>query len=182
MGGMNEIEKKEKLLKRLRSLWTWELFDSLFLPAIAVGWAAVLEQPVGLVTIYGAGLAAWLLWQGVAYWRAKLRAVETDSEVDSRLLHRLRVLKTVNWVLIGALPVLVGIEALSGDVFRSVWDAVAGLGLYTLAVLEQVNYYYYQLMYDYGPDRRWLVEQKRLKRSSLSRALDRLRDKERVSV
>jgi hypothetical protein len=87
------------------------------------------------------------------------------------------VLKKVNWVLIGMLPVLLGGKGLMGTVFSSGFDLVAGLGLYTLAVLEQINYYHYQLMYDYPPDWRYLVENKRLKRSSLNRALQGLDEK-----
>jgi hypothetical protein len=54
--------------------------------------------------------------------------------------------------------------------FSSGFDFIAGLGLYTLAVLEQINYYHYQLMYDYPPDWRYLIQNKKLRRSSLNRA------------
>jgi hypothetical protein len=39
---------------------------------------------------------------------------------------------------------------------------------------HKVNYYHYQLMYDYPPDWRFLVQERKLKRSSLNRALERL--------
>jgi hypothetical protein len=68
----------------------------------------------------------------------------------------------------------VAIKALVSTAFSSRLDLVAGAAFYLLAVLEQVNYYHVQLMYDYPPDWRHLVQEKRLKRSSLSRALDRL--------
>jgi hypothetical protein len=54
-----------------------------------------------------------------------------------------------------------------GGFFRSSLDVVAGLGLYTLAVLEQINYYHYQLMYDRAADVRYLVAHKRLKCAKL---------------
>jgi len=178
----NERSRKEKLIKRLRYLWTWELFDSFFLPAVVIFSAKTLQRPLGLFTICSAGLVTWILWQGTAYWRLKLRAVQTDSEIGAKPLCRalpaLAVLKKVNWVLIGMLPVLLAGQGLIGTAFRSGFDVIAGLGLYVLAVLEQVNYYHYQLMYDYPPDWRYLVEHKKLKRSSLNRALEKLSDED----
>ena len=169
---MNTVpQKKNRLIKRLRYLWTFELFDSLFLPAVALFSARRLEQVVGLLTLYGAGLVAWLLWQGAAYWWLKLRAVRRDSVVSAAHLRWFALLKRVNWILIGLLPVLVAVRSAVGLGVPSTFDGIAGLALYGLAVLEQINYYHYQLMYDYPPDWRWLVENRRLKRSSLSRAL-----------
>jgi len=165
------VEKKQKLLNRLRYLWTGELFASFFLPAVVAFEARILDQPMGLLSIYSAALVAWLLWQGAAYWRLKLQAVRRDSAVAARHLRWFAALKRINWALIGLLPVLAATRALAGAGFRSSLDVVAGLGFYTLALLEQVNYYHYQLMYDYAPDWRYLLEHRRLKRSSLSRAL-----------
>lgn len=172
--------RKERLIKRLRYLWTGELFASLFLPAVAALEARLLDQPLGLLSISSAALVAWLLWQGAVYWRLKLRAVRSDSTVARRHLRWFAALKTVNWALIGVLPVLLAAQYLAGAGFRSILDGVAGLGFYILAVLEQVNYYHYQLMYDYPPDWRYLVGQRKLKRSSLSRALLTLEEGEGV--
>jgi hypothetical protein len=160
---------REKLIKRLRYLWTWELLDSFLLPAIAAFCSRIVQQPMGLFAIYGAGLVSWILWQGAAYWWLRLRTVRTGIEVDEKHLQWFAVLKKVNWALIAALPVLL-------VVIRSAFDLVAGLGFYTLAILEQINYYHYQLMYDQPSDWQHLVTHKRLRRSSLSRALDRAKD------
>jgi hypothetical protein len=172
----NDLSRKEKLIKRLRYLWTWELFDSFFLPAVVIITACVTQQPIGLVTFYSAGLVAWQLWQGAAYWRLKLRAVKTGSPIAAKHLRRFAALKRVNWALIGALPVLLVGKGLTGAVFRSSLDRVVGLGFYALAVLEQVNYYHYQLMYDYPSDWQYLIAHKALKHSSLSRTLEWLSD------
>ena len=180
----NDLSRKEKLIKRLRYLWTWELFDSLFLPAVVIFASKMTQRPIGLVTLYSAGLVAWLLWQGAAYWRLKLRAVRAGSRIAAKHLRRFAAMKRVNWALIGALSVLLATRSLMGAVFSSDFDLAAGLGhspvgayattgFYALAVLEQVNYYHYQLMYDYPPDWRYLIENKKLKCSSLNRALER---------
>ena len=44
--------------------------------------------------------------------------------------------------------------------------------LWTLAVLECVNYFHRQLMYDTPSELRWLLRNRRLKPSWLSRDLD----------
>ena len=164
-----------KLTRRLRYLWTFELLDSFLFPALLM-WSSVrLDQRVGVFAIYSTGLVTFLLWQGAAYWRLKFRAHRTGSPIPLRYLTSFRVLRVVNWGLIGLLPIILAVTAGFGLIVGSALNLAAGAGLYALAVLEQVNYYHYQLMYDYGPDWQYLLERKGLKRSSLSRALARAR-------
>jgi hypothetical protein len=167
---------EDRLIRRLRYLWTWELFDSFLLPAMAIFLSRYLERPLGFFSIASAGLVAWILWQGATYWWLKLQAVKSDSEIQH--LRRFETLKRVNWALIGLLPILLMVNGLISSFFRSGLDFVVGLGFYVLAALEQINYYHIQLMYDYPPDWRYLVENKRLKRSSLNRALERVHNRE----
>lgn len=161
----------KKLIKRLRYLWAWELFDSFFLPAIIVFYARYFQKPIGFLAIYSMSLTAWILWQGAVYWRLKLQALKTNRNIKPAYLRWFARLKKINWILIGALPILLAGKGLLNTFFRSRLDLIAGLGLYTLAVLEQINYYYYQLMYDQPSDWRYLRKHKKLKKSSLSRAL-----------
>lgn len=168
------MNRKGKIIKRLRYLWRWELFDSFFFPALVIFLSLTLDKPVGLFTIASTGLVTWILWQGAAYWWLKLRAVQADAEIAPRHLRRFAMLQTVNWALIGLISIGLAILGIRGSGFQSSLDAVAGLGLYTLAILEQINYYHYQLMYDCASDVRYLVTHKRLKRSKLQRDIMRL--------
>jgi len=144
--------RDERLVRRLRYLWRSEL------------------------------LFSWLLWQGAAYWWLKLRAEKTDSQIPEKALRWFAALKHVNWALIGSAPFLLIIQARAGNRFRSTLDAVAGLYFYLTALLEQVNYYHWQLMYDYPPDLRDLLRKRRLKRSSLNRAIQKLEDRGRYEA
>lgn len=171
----SNVSGRDRLIKRLRYLWTGELFASFFLPAMALLIAHMLQRSMRLFAVYSIGLVTWILWQGAAYWWLKLQAVKTDSDIEDKHLHWFAVLKGINWVLIGVLPVLLVIKGRAGTVFSSKLDLTAGLAFYILAVLEQVNYYHYQLMYDYRSDWRFLVQERRLKRSSLDRALERFK-------
>lgn len=167
----HDSTQKDKLIKRLRYLWTWELFDSFFLPAVVVFAAVRLQKSVGFFAIYAMGLVTWILWQGAAYWGLKLRAVKENSEIEAKYLRWFGRFKGINWFLIGLLPLLLIGKGLMGDLFTSALDLTTGLGFYALAVLEQINYYYYQLMYDCTSDWRYLMTHKRLKRSKLSREM-----------
>jgi hypothetical protein len=42
----DDASRKDRLIKRLRYLWTWELFDSFLLPGMAVFLAWYLERPL----------------------------------------------------------------------------------------------------------------------------------------
>ena len=170
------MNRKDKVIKRLRYLWTWELFDSFLFPALVIFLSRTLDKPVGFFAIAGAGLVTWMLWQGATYWWLKLRAVKNDTEIAPQHLRRFAVLQKVNWALIGLVPVVLVILGIRGSFFRSGLDLGAGLGLYLLSILEQINYYHYQLMYDCPSDVRYLIAHKRLKRSKLRRDITRLAD------
>lgn len=169
-----DTSQKGKLIKRLRYLWTWELFDSFFLPAVMIFAARIQRTPLGFFAVSNATLVTWILWQGAAYWRMKLRAVKNETTIAAQSLQKFRLMKTVNWGLIGLLPLLMIGKGVTGPAFRSDLDVAAGLGFYVLAVLEQINYYHYQLMYDCPADWQYLLAHKRLKRSKLYRDLESL--------
>lgn len=81
--------------------------------------------------------------------------------------------KKVNWTIIGLWPLFVLARLLGGAPFSSGLDVVVSLGFYILAVLEQINYYHYQLMYDTAADWHYLMTHKKLKPSKLSQDLEK---------
>jgi len=164
-----------RLRRRLRSLWMLELLNSVLLPGVLMLSSWRLDQPLGPFSVSSAALVSWILWQGTAYWWLKLRALRHRTGIDGGALRWFGTLRPVNWALIGLVPLYLAVSGLGSSAVKSPLDLIAGVGLYTLAVLEQVNYYHYQLMYDYPPDWSYLVERKRLKRSSLAPELGRLR-------
>lgn len=166
---------KAKLIKRLRYLWTWELFDSFFLPAVMIFILRYRGFRVGYFTAYAMGLTVLLLWQGAAYWWLKLRSVREGKPLVGTWLRVYAVLKKVNWGLLALAPLLMTISLrLPGR--QRIVDVVGGALFTTLALLEQVNYYYVQLMYDSPTDWRYLTQHKRLKRASLARDLAQWRN------
>jgi hypothetical protein len=122
---------------------------------------------------YAVAIVSCLLLQGVAWWRWKLRLLrEGRRTMPLPVLAVYRRLRSLNWLLMGLFPaVLLLSRVLAG---RPPPAADTWLGLLFLggAVLEQVNYYYVQLMYDNPYDWAELRRHRRLRRGSIAIALD----------
>lgn len=148
--------------RRLRSLAWLELLN---IPLQAVIWFGVVGFPVTAANSVGYALFALVLLEGAGYWFAKLR----------RLATRRGPLPGV-----GAFAVArrVNVAVLTGGLFFNVWTVVTdpgagswpGLAFGLFAVLEHVNYFHVQLMYDTAGGLRHL-RSRGLRRAHLARDL-----------
>jgi hypothetical protein len=119
-----------------------------------------------------------ILWQGATYWWLKLRSVRTHVPLSDTWRQVYTILKRVNWGLLALSPLVLTISLrLPGP--QRIVDVLGGTFFTVLALLEQINYYYVQLMYDNPTDWRYLMRHKRLKRARLARDLTGLREAER---
>ncbi|GEK20350.1 hypothetical protein [Cellulomonas xylanilytica] len=138
--------------RRLWSLATGELVSIVVLPWVAYG---LIGLPLSPANVLGTALALFVLLQGSVYWLLKLR-----RPAAPRGMQVYAVLRWLNPVLLAvALPPLV-VAVVNGPAD----EAIAGLVFWVLAVLEHVNYFHTQLMYDNATDLR------RLRTSGLQRA------------
>jgi hypothetical protein len=168
---MDQPPPRQAVIHRLRYLWTFELFDSFFLPAVVALSLRWTGRPLGPIFWGGALLCSWLLWQGAAYWYLKLRAVRAREPFPTKLLPVYAALRRVSWALLALAPLAWLATALLGAPPRLGLDGVVGFLLYLLAVLEQINYYHWQLMYDNRADLAYLRGHRRLKRGAIAREL-----------
>ena len=163
----------EALAKRYRSLWMGEavssvLFVGVFLSvALADGrWTHWIARSYALAVV------VLILAQGVIWWRWKLRQLQAGQRtMPVEVLRKFRRYQRLNWLLIGAFPAVL---ALKWWVTGRFWpDEDTGFGLLFLggALLEQINYYYYQLMYDSRYDWAYLRTHRRLRPGSIGKAL-----------
>jgi hypothetical protein len=169
---------RRRIERRLSYLWTFELVGAAAWTMVAVLWWA--RAGVRWPSAIGLVLALFLLAQGSVYWFAKLRAVRRQPFVDDRrLLATFRRLRVVNRGLLAATLVagvvsafVWGTQGAAGDddVLRWLDLFLAGV-LWTLALLEYVNYFHRQLMYDSPSELRWWLRHRRLKTSWLARDL-----------
>ncbi|MFI0714569.1 hypothetical protein ACH4SK_28850 [Streptomyces inhibens] len=149
--------------RRLRSLAFLELFN---IPLQAALWFGKVGFPITPANAVGFALFALLLLQGAAYWLAKLRrvAIPGNSLPGARTFAAVRVLNVP--VLIAG--VLFTLRAVCVDAGSGSWP---GLVFALFAVLEYINYFHTQLMYDTREDLRHLRNHG-LRRAHLARDLD----------
>jgi hypothetical protein len=148
--------------RRLRSLAGLELFN---VPLQAAVWFGVVGLPMTAANVVGFALFAVLLVVGAGYWLAKLRQISGPgaslpgagvfvvARIAIALLLAVGVLALVGWMV-----------AVPGT---GSWP---GLGFGLFAVLEYVNYFHVQLMYDTAEDVRYLRSHG-LRRAHLARDL-----------
>lgn len=148
--------------RRLRSLALLELAN---IPLQFVIWFRIIDLPVTAPNIVGFALFAILLVEGTAYWTAKLRQPPGAPLPGASAFAAAR---RGNLVLLPA-----GLLYVGWSVGRDPGaDNLLGLGFALFAVLEHVNYFHIQLMYDNAEDLRYLRTHG-LRRSHLSRDLAR---------
>jgi|ADGO01.1.fsa_nt_gi hypothetical protein len=162
------------LARRYRILWAGELFSAVMFPVLML-WFAARDGAWSewLSRGYAVAIVSWILLQGVAWWRWKLRLLrEGRRTMPPQVLAVYRRLRSLNWLLIALFPLVPLLTwALTGRV-PPVADIVLGLLFLGGAVLEQINYYYVQLMYDNPYDWAYLRRHRRLRRGSIAKALD----------
>ncbi|WP_031169170.1 hypothetical protein [Streptosporangium roseum] len=148
--------------RRLRSLVWLELLN---IPLQAVIWFGVVGFPVTAGNSVGFALFALLLLEGAGYWSAKLRQITTRNR-SLPAAEAFMVARRGNITVLVA-GLLFIIWAVVTDPGAGSWP---GLGFGLFAVLEHVNYFHVQLMYDTAEDLRYL-RSRGLRRAHLARDL-----------
>ncbi|MFD1542400.1 hypothetical protein [Nonomuraea guangzhouensis] len=148
--------------RRLRSLFWLELLN---IPLQAVLWFGLVGFPVTAGNSVGFALFALLLVEGAGYWSAKLRQIATRNK-SLPGAGAFVIARTGNVAVLAA-GLLFIVWAVVTDPGAGSWP---GLGFGLFAVLEQVNYFHVQLMYDTAADLRYL-RSRGLRRAHLARDL-----------
>ena len=164
---------KERVVKRLRGLRNWELFDVvLFLGVFGLYWRQSPAPGDWWLRVYAFGIICFILVQGGLYWHLKLVSVERRPYRLPPWFGRLyRRFKLSNQLLLGLYPVLALLLQALG--LTSWADLLWSLPLIVFAGLEYVNYYHYQLMHDTLNDLAYLVRHRRLRPAPLASDLVR---------
>jgi len=164
----------EALAKRYRYLWTGEAVSATLFTILLVTSAVWEGSWVNwMARAYSVSVVVWILMQAVVFWRWKLRLLAQQKRtLPAPVVLRFRWFKHLNWVLIGAFPLTVLVEWLVTGGRLSQADVGLGLLILLGAILEQINYYHYQLMYfDSRYDWRYLMQHKRLRIGSIAKML-----------
>jgi len=155
----------QPLLLRLRYLRSREALATVVLPVMMVwSWWAKEADVAWPLRTAALALVAWVLAQGTLYWHLKLRAIEGDGALPS-WFHRLyRGFKWSNLIAIGAMLAMLLLA--DRDALTNA-DLGWTLALLAGAVLEQINYFHYQLMYDTRAAVAYLLRHRRLRKAAL---------------
>ncbi len=158
---------RQNLIRRLHYLRNWELINIFFLPACLYPglWSLKVQtwQPYG----YALFVVCLILTQGVLYWHLKLQVISHKaSTLPSYFSHLFSFFRWANVVLLSVYLVLVICDQI---VSLGQFQVSAGSNaIFLFAILEYINYYYYQLSHDNLNDIRFLIKHKKIRRSPLS--------------
>jgi len=133
---------------RLRYLRSAEAMIAVALPAALIAVWADAGQPVAWsLRLGGAALVSALLLQGALYWHLKLAALAAGSGMPPWFAGLYTTLRRLNLVAFAAFAIALARAAATGTPRTDLGWSAALLGF---AVLEHVNYFHWQLMYDTG--------------------------------
>lgn len=161
----------QQFQSRMSYLRNAELLFSLALPALFfLNWQKS-AAPVAW-ELRGAALAliSYILLQGALYWHLKLHTVLRRQSFPAYFQPLFRFFQYSNLVAIIAVTVLAA--TMRGN-SASTADLAWTMGLLGFAVLEQINYYHFQLMYDTRAAFAYLRRNGRLRKAALRLDLER---------
>jgi len=118
-----------------------------------------------------------LLIQGASYWYSKWRRLKKEgtSITPEPVVRRLRHCRIINLGLIVLTACAFGLDWIRFQSDFPVYGLRITLFLYVFSILEYINYFHIQLMYDNRSDVQYLIQNRRLKRSALYKDMQRLR-------
>lgn len=154
-----------KLSNRFNYLRGMEALAAVLLPIIFVlDWrksTAGVRWPLGPSALFS---VSYLLVQGALYWQLKHRALAASARLPRYFGRLFSGFKAFNLVLFGGIALGFTLQLMrAGWTIQLAWP----LGIFIFAVLEHVNYYHYQLMYDTSSSARFVLRNRRLRKAAL---------------
>lgn len=150
---------------RMRYLRNAEALSSVALPAMFYfNWERSSTPVAWDMRLAALALVSYILLQGVLYWHLKLQSITQRQPFPAYFQPLFRCFQYSNCLLIAAVAAF--IAAMTGAA-TSTADLAWSWGLLALAVLEQINYYHYQLMYDTRAAFAYLHRNRRLRKAAL---------------
>ncbi len=168
VGGNGRREKskmrKDRLINRLRQLYILEFLNIFFLPFAFWLFGHSRNQDLGVNSFVTMTLNGILLLEGSYLWFCILRQLRTKEQFD--FIRTFKALKTLNFGLFILTAVILALNPFLGTL-----DKIGTTLFFGLAILEHVNYFEIQLMYDNKNDINYIRQHRRLKIAKLKRLL-----------
>lgn len=157
---------RHNIIRHLLYLRNWEFVNILLLPAFLSFTLIRLKTPNWQPFAYSMFVLCIILAQGTFYWYLKLQSVyKNTQDLPSYFKQTFSAFKGVNVALLSMyLVFMIGNRITTFIPFQvSFWSNA----LFVFVILEQINYYHYQLSHDSLNDIRFLIKHKRIRRSPL---------------
>jgi hypothetical protein len=162
---------KSKVIKRLKQHYIMEFVNVFLLPLCFFINSLILEKPLGLNSIVAIILNGILLLEGSYFWfkiYKKLITYNTDKQHDLVMIfNRLKLINIALFLVVASLIIT--------NPFRGTFDFVVTVFFLLLSILEHINYFEIQLMYDSHNDKMYLKKHKKLKVSKLKSLMNNLK-------
>ncbi len=156
--------RKDRLINRLRQLYILEFLNIFFLPFAFWLFGHSRNQDLGVNSFVTMTLNGILLLEGSYLWFCILRQLRTKEQFD--FIRTFKALKTLNFGLFILTAVILALNPFLGTL-----DKIGTTLFFGLAILEHVNYFEIQLMYDNKNDINYIRQHRRLKIAKLKRLL-----------
>jgi len=156
--------KRDKLLVRLRQLYIVEFINVFWLPLAFWIMGRVNNQSFGLNSIIAMIFNGILLIEGSYLWFSISRQLKLKGQYS--FINTFKFLKKLNFGFFTLTIITIAFNPFSGT-----FDKIVTTIFTSLAVLEHVNYFEIQLMYDNENDKTYLKLHKRLKMAKLKKIM-----------
>lgn len=155
---------REKLIKRFRYLWTLELLNAVVIfPFFLYTLAQNIE--IGISAILATTATCIMLIIGSAFSFLKYQDMKQNTHHIEKFENTFKLLR---WFIPVALCITLIINLLQLGFFET-GDWFIAILFYLMAILEYINYFHFQLMYDNRNDLGYLSKHHRLKRGIIPR-------------
>lgn len=163
---------RKRLKKRLKWIFQVEGINVVMFFSVLLFLNAQYDSSELIFLSYGLLFMCYILFQGTYYWYVKLSRINNEQVEQSKVLARFRTFKSHNILGICLIPfVLLAQWYLSGKQLDQGNKFYWALFVNAFAVLEYINYYHTQLMYDNRYDFRYLFKHRQFKTASLHKDL-----------
>lgn len=167
---------KQKLIKRIKWIFQVEGMNVVMFLGVLLFLNATYGIPHLLFLSYGLLLACFILFQGTYYWWTKYTVLKEKPILQRRTLSQFHAFRKQNIIGIILIPFVLLLQwIISGHQF--IGDNFLGWAFFAngFAILEYINYYHKQLMYDNRHDIDYLLRNRKLKEAPLKKDLTKNR-------
>ncbi len=157
---------RQNIINRLLYLRNWEFINIFLMPVCLYITLASLNIRHWQPYAYSMFVICVILAQGVIYWHLKLQIIRRDETSLPHYFYKVFPLfKRLNVILLAIYLLLFFLGKTTSLVNFQV--SVGSSAIYLFAILEYINYYYFQLSHDNMNDIRFLLEHRKIRRSPL---------------